>query len=103
MGFHGVMVEEVSLLISKSLNKQCELDPIPTWIVKELIDVLAPTIRDMADAYFGYGQWRCQNVSAAGAQPGHQNLDCGSGPLYLQNKICVPYLVISRRGLLLVL
>ena len=54
-GFHGVTVEEVSLLISKSSNKQCELDPIPTWLVKELIDVLAPTIRNMAEASFSQG------------------------------------------------
>ena len=39
-------------MISKSSNKQCELDPIPTWLVKELIDALAPTIRNMADASF---------------------------------------------------
>ena len=56
-GFHGVTVEEVSLLISKSSNKQCELDPIPTWLVKELTDVLAPTIRDMADASFRQGKF----------------------------------------------
>ena len=29
-------------------------------------------------------QWRRQNVSAAGAQPGHQNLDWGSGALSLK-------------------
>ena len=32
-------------------------------------------------------QWRRQNVSAAGAQPGHQNLDWGSWALYLQKNM----------------
>ena len=36
-GFHGVTVEGVSLLISESSNKQCELDPIPTWLVKDVL------------------------------------------------------------------
>ena len=49
-GFHGVTIEEVSLLISKSSNKQCDLDPISTWLMKVLIDILAPTIREMVDA-----------------------------------------------------
>ena len=34
----------VSLLISKSSNNKYEIDPIPTWLAKELIDVLASTI-----------------------------------------------------------
>ena len=46
--FHGVKVEELCLLISKSSNKQCERDPISMSLVKELIDVLAPTIINMA-------------------------------------------------------
>ena len=56
-----VTVEELSLLISKSSNKQSELDPIPTWLVKELIDVLAPTIRNMADASFSRGKFPDSN------------------------------------------
>ena len=56
-GFHEVTVEELSLLISKSSNKKCELDQIPTWLVKEFIDVLAPTIRAMPDASFSQGKF----------------------------------------------
>ena len=55
--FHGVKDEELCLLISKSSNKKCELDLIPTWLVKELIDVLAPAIRNMADASFSQGNF----------------------------------------------
>ncbi len=36
--------EEVKKLISTSANKHCELDPIPTWLLKECIDDLLPLI-----------------------------------------------------------
>jgi hypothetical protein len=35
---------EVKSLIKKSANKSCELDPIPTWLLKECLDELAPVI-----------------------------------------------------------
>ena len=31
-------------IISKSSNASCTLDPIPTWLVKSCLDVLAPSI-----------------------------------------------------------
>ena len=37
--FNNVTVEEVSQILRKTPNKQCELDPMPTWLVKELCDV----------------------------------------------------------------
>ena len=48
-------VEEVSQILRKTSNKQCELDPMPTWLVKELCDVLAPIITSMANASFAQG------------------------------------------------
>ena len=48
-------VEEVSQILRKTPNKQCELDPMPTWLVKELCDVLALIITSMANASFTQG------------------------------------------------
>ena len=53
--FNNVTVEEVSQILRKTPNKQCELDPMPTWLVKELRDVLAPIITSMANASFTRG------------------------------------------------
>ena len=50
--FNNVTVEKVSQILRKTPNKQCELDPMPTWLVKKLCDVLAPIIRSMANASF---------------------------------------------------
>jgi hypothetical protein len=36
--------EEITKLISKSANKSCELDPIPTWLLKECLTELVPVI-----------------------------------------------------------
>ncbi len=42
--FRLLSQEEVKKLISTSANKHCELDPIPTWLLKECIDDLLPLI-----------------------------------------------------------
>jgi len=39
-----VTTDEVNRLISSSLNKTCQLDPVPTWLVKEMRELLAPFI-----------------------------------------------------------
>ncbi|XP_060568235.1 uncharacterized protein LOC132726859 [Ruditapes philippinarum] len=36
--------QEVKALIKKSATKSCELDPIPTWLLKECLDELTPVI-----------------------------------------------------------
>ena len=53
--FNNVTVEEVSQVLRKTPNKQCEVDPMPTWLVKELCDVLASIITSMANASFTQG------------------------------------------------
>ena len=53
--FNNVTVEEVSHILRKTPNKQCERDPMPTWLVKELCDVLAPIITSMVNASFIQG------------------------------------------------
>ena len=43
-------VEEVS--DSEEKTEQLKLDPMPTWLVKDLCDVLAPIITFMANVSF---------------------------------------------------
>ncbi len=31
-------------------SKSCELDPVPTWVIKENINLLAPIIMDIINA-----------------------------------------------------
>jgi len=40
----AVTIDEVNKLISASPNKTCQLDPVPTWLVKEMRELLAPLI-----------------------------------------------------------
>ncbi len=42
--FRLLSQEEVKKLISTSASKHCDLDPIPTWLLKECIDDLLPLI-----------------------------------------------------------
>lgn len=42
MEFTVPTIDEVKNLVLASPNKQCPSDPIPTWLVKESIDILAP-------------------------------------------------------------
>jgi len=39
-----VTVDEVEKLIGSSLNKTCQLDPVPTWLVKDMSGILAPFV-----------------------------------------------------------
>ena len=42
--FTGVSEEDVCKVIMESASKSCRLDPIPTWLLKKLLDVLLPHI-----------------------------------------------------------
>jgi len=47
--FNRVTTPEVSNLLKRSANKQCLLDPIPTWLLKKVTDVLSPVIAAMCN------------------------------------------------------
>ena len=51
--FINVTVDEVSQILRKMSNKQCELNPMPTWLVKDLSDVLAHPIHDRRVVHTG--------------------------------------------------
>jgi len=42
--FTAVTVDEVTKLISSAPNKTCQLDPAPTWLVKDMSGLLSPII-----------------------------------------------------------
>lgn len=42
--FKPATTEEVEKIIKKSANKSCELDPIPTWLLKSCLPELLPSI-----------------------------------------------------------
>ena len=49
-GFEAVDIEYIDQLIRKSPNKNCSLDPVPTWILRQFSDELAPFITSMVNA-----------------------------------------------------
>ena len=53
--FDGVTVDEVTSLILRVPPKQCDLDPVPTWLVKKCCDTLAPVITSMTSMSFRQG------------------------------------------------
>ena len=52
--FTTTSVEEAARMVCDTQNKQCDFDPIPTWLVKELRDALVPV---MANASFTQGRF----------------------------------------------
>ena len=48
--------DEVRKLISQSPTKSCGLDPIPTFLLKELVDVLLPYLTGMVNASLREGR-----------------------------------------------
>lgn len=42
--FLAVLVEVVAAMMSHLLCKHCSLDPVPTWLIKKSVNLLAPFI-----------------------------------------------------------
>ena len=53
--FHPITLDETLKLISSSPNKSCDLDPCPTFIVKECKDILAPIIMEIINLSLSEG------------------------------------------------
>jgi hypothetical protein len=47
--FKSLTQDEVAKIIMKSPSKSCSLDPIPTWLLKSILDPLLPTITDIVN------------------------------------------------------
>ena len=47
--FSSLFSEEVCKIVRESSNASCRLDPVPTWLVKSCLDVLASSITEMVN------------------------------------------------------
>ena len=50
--FKPVTSEEVVKVLKKAPAKQCSLDPVPTWLVKQLSSIFAPVIANLCNSSF---------------------------------------------------
>jgi Reverse transcriptase (RNA-dependent DNA polymerase)/Endonuclease-reverse transcriptase len=50
--FKPVTSEEVMSVLRKTPAKQCSLDPVPTWLVKQLGSIFAPVIANLCNSSF---------------------------------------------------
>ena len=57
-------VDEVSAIIKKSSAKQCSLDPMPTWLLKECSGVMVPIITAMCNASITQSKFPAAHKSA---------------------------------------
>ena len=48
--FTPVTISEVSRIVMKSSTKACALDPMPTWLLKELLPIIAPLMTDFINS-----------------------------------------------------
>jgi hypothetical protein len=56
LSFHACSADDVRRIIMKSPTKSCDLDPIPTFILKELLCTLLPFLTAMCNASILEGQ-----------------------------------------------
>ncbi len=52
--FKEMTQEQVKDLIFKSPNKHCELDPMPTWMIRECIDEVLPLLTKIVNLRITY-------------------------------------------------
>ena len=52
-----VSIEDVVAAITASVSKQCEYDPLPTWLLKKCCPVLAPYIKSIFNSSLSTGQF----------------------------------------------
>ena len=49
--FSLLSIGEVCKIVRESSNTSCQLDPVPTWLVKSCLDVLAPSITAIVNLF----------------------------------------------------
>ena len=48
--FSSVTLQEIRHIILKAPSKSCELDPLPSWLLKECVDELSPIVTSIGNA-----------------------------------------------------
>ena len=72
--FSSLSIEDVCKIVRESFNASCRLDPVPTWLVKSCLDVLAPSITEMVNLSLLSG-YVPENWRTAVVIPLFKNLD----------------------------
>jgi hypothetical protein len=62
--FRSLTEDEVKKLIKDSSNKQCDLDTLPTWLLKECIEDILPLITKITKIVIT--PWRCTYITEKG-------------------------------------
>ena len=62
--FTPTSADEMAKLIMKAPNKQCSLDPVPTWLVKKFHHILAPVLSHLVNASLSQGIFPRDHKSA---------------------------------------
>lgn len=55
--FHELSTADVVAIIRSAPNKQCPLDPLPVWLLKEVVIVLAPFLTKLLTASMATGEF----------------------------------------------
>ncbi len=55
--FRPTTSEEVKNLINTSVSKTCDLDPLPTWLIKECLNELLPLLTSLFNVSFAIGEF----------------------------------------------
>jgi len=50
--FQPATTDEIAFILNRSQAKQCQLDPVPTWLGKRAGEILAPVIAHMCNTSF---------------------------------------------------
>ena len=58
--FDEVTLDDLLYAIQKLPNKQCEHDPIPTWLLKKIASIVAPFILNIFNLSFATERVPCQ-------------------------------------------
>ena len=59
-GFDKVKLDKLLYAIQKLPNKQCEHDPLPTWLLKKIVSMVDPFILSIFNLSFATGRVPCQ-------------------------------------------
>ena len=74
--FQEVTSDEIYSMIHTTPNKHCALDLAPTWVIKQLADVLAPVITNMVNTSFNQEHFsKSQKYAIVGPRIKEPSLD----------------------------
>ncbi|KAJ8035470.1 hypothetical protein HOLleu_22713 [Holothuria leucospilota] len=67
--FQAASEEEIKKIVMKSASKSCELDSVPTTLIKQCIDTFVPYITDIVNASFSSGHFPTKSKDCLRSSP----------------------------------